>query len=126
MAKANIEKHVHKLKRHMHKSGNATLFCTLPDCQFKINPAFALGKRSICWRCGNDFIMTEYSLRLAKPHCESCHKPKIKNEVISKSEIAYIEDVIADMSKPAELSLAERLTQMIHANKPTELEDEDI
>jgi len=74
---AKIEKHVHKLKRHSFKSGNQIYFCALPDCHYKTAPALALGKRTICWRCGNDFIMNEYSLRLAKPHCENCHQPKV-------------------------------------------------
>lgn len=102
------EKHVHKLKKIKYKSGNATFFCALPDCSFKINPALALGKRSICWRCGNEFIMSEYSLRLAKPHCENCHKPKKLEELdLSRKEIF-------DMGEqPAELSLQERLQQTI-------------
>jgi len=76
---AKQEKHVHKLKKIRFKSGNTFFFCTLPDCSFKVNPALALGKRCLCWRCGQDFILDEYSIRLVKPHCRSCHKPK--NEV---------------------------------------------
>jgi len=76
--KKEVKKHVHKLKRHVHKSGNAVLFCALPDCSFKINPALALGKRTICWRCGDEFILDDYSLRLARPHCDNCHRSKKK------------------------------------------------
>lgn len=68
--------HVHKFRRHTYKSGNTMYFCALPDCNAKIAPNLTLGKRSICWRCGDDFIMNEYSIRLAKPHCNACHKPK--------------------------------------------------
>ena len=68
--------HTHKLKRLKYKSGNTIFFCCLPDCTFKTNIALALGKRSLCWRCGQEFILSEYSLRLAKPHCENCHQPK--------------------------------------------------
>ena len=70
------EQHTHKLKRHRHKSGNVVYFCCLPDCSYKINPSLALGKRSLCWRCDEPFIMNDYSLRLAKPHCPNCHKSK--------------------------------------------------
>jgi len=58
------------------KTGNSIYFCTLPDCTNKIKQPLALGKRSICWRCGNPFIMNEYAIRLANPHCEDCHKSK--------------------------------------------------
>lgn len=80
------EQHIHKLKLHRHKSGNAIFFCALPDCTFKTNIALALGKRSLCWRCGETFVMTEYSLRLIKPHCDACHK--------SKSVSAKLDDIL--------------------------------
>ena len=104
--------HVHKLKRVKYKSGNAIFFCTLPDCNFKTNIALALGKRSICWRCGEQFIMSEYSLRLAKPHCPACHKPKNLNDV-------KLDEII---TPPIELSLADRLNQTI---KQAQNQEED-
>jgi hypothetical protein len=107
------EKHIHKLKKINYKSGNKVFFCTLPDCNFKISVPLSLGKRSLCWRCGIDFIMNEYSLRLAKPHCDSCHRPK---------------DIKIDEKKiiltKVELSLSERLSQTINeANKQSDQED---
>lgn len=73
---SKTKKHIHKLKRHRFGSGNTIYFCTLPDCSYKIKQPLALGKESICNRCGNAFIMNEYSIRLAKPHCTDCHKSK--------------------------------------------------
>ena len=106
-----IEKHVHKFKRLKFKSGNTIFFCALPDCNQKLNTSLALGKRSLCWRCGEPFIMNEYSLRLAKPHCENCHKPK--NEIKEVKETTSIDEV---SSMP--LSLSERLQQTIQQAKP--------
>lgn len=80
------EKHVHKYRRHTYKSGNSVYFCALPDCSNKIATSLALGKRTICWRCGESFIMTEYSIRLAKPHCQNCHKIKLPSEVIEEQD----------------------------------------
>jgi hypothetical protein len=71
-----IQKHPHKLRRHRLKSGNVIYFCMLPDCSFKSSPALVLGKRAICHRCEQEFVMNEYSIRLAKPHCDACQKPK--------------------------------------------------
>ena len=107
------EKHVHKFKRLKYKSGNTIFFCALPDCAQKINISLALGKRSICWRCNSVFIMDEYTLRLSKPHCQNCHKPKnpIIQEVISKSEPP---------------SLSERLQQIINEAPKEEHVEEDI
>lgn len=75
MAKTQQD-HIHKLKRHRYSSGNIIYFCALPDCPYKITPPLALGKRAVCWRCGEPFILSDYAIRLAKPHCENCHKPK--------------------------------------------------
>lgn len=78
--KTNVKKpeHVHKFKAHAYGSGHKIFFCTLPDCNKKLKVALALGKKCICWRCGEPFILNEYSLRLVRPHCEDCHKSKNK------------------------------------------------
>lgn len=112
------EKHIHKFKRLKYKSGNQIFFCTLPDCNVKINSALALGKRSLCWRCGESFIMNEYSLRLAKPHCENCHKPKKELWLHKPSEAEKL--ATEDLVKT--ISLAERLQQTI---QQAQKEDEE-
>lgn len=101
---AVIQKHVHKLKRHKFKSGNVTYFCVL-DCSYKVSPAFAIGKSTICNICGDTFIMNEYSVRLAKPHCSSCHKPKhpIQQSTIQPiRETASLLDRLHAISTPAD------------------------
>ena len=68
--------HIHKLKRHTYKTGARSFFCVLPDCNYRVAVEMSLGKRSLCWRCGEEFILNEYSIRLARPHCHKCHKRK--------------------------------------------------
>lgn len=115
--------HTHKFKRLKYKTGNVTFFCALPDCNVKINPSLALGKRSLCWRCGEPFILTEYSLRLAKPHCESCHKPK-NNMNFNEADRYTTADEVG-VATNDNLSLAERLQQTLSGvNLPEEIEDE--
>jgi hypothetical protein len=62
--------------------------------------------------------MTEYSLRLAKPHCDACHK--------SKKIQATLEEIIPNTAISEvriDLSLADRLSQTIQqANKQGEEE----
>ena len=124
MAKATIEKHIHKLKKIRYKTtGAAVLFCALPDCSYKINPILALGKRSICWRCGNSFILNEYALRLAKPHCESCHRSKNgegKPETVTEAHAAEMLSGVSDTP----LTLAERLSQTIKQFQQIAVEDD--
>lgn len=47
--------------------------CIHPDCYHIIPKELMKGKRSTCI-CGNEFIITQKSLRLKNPHCESCSK----------------------------------------------------
>jgi hypothetical protein len=133
-----IEKHIHKLKRYSFKTGNTLYFCALPDCHFKLNPGMALGKRSICWRCGEPFIMTEYSLRLAKPHCANCHKPKVvKEHEMTEAEAKEISEVHDDINFPESriakqgeipMSLSERFNKAFSqpVTEVAEIEEEDI
>lgn len=56
--------------------------------------------------------MSEYSIRLAKPHCNNCHKSK-----------KQVEETI--VSKSNDLSLVSRLQQALQkANQPKEEEGE--
>lgn len=110
-------KHTHRLKRHKYKSGNIIYFCKLPDCSFKIAPALALGKRVLCNRCGEPFIMNEYSIRLAEPHCEDCHRVKVSLPPLPELGVKYdkIEDLAAGLANEApEQSLSERLKRVVN------------
>lgn len=124
-------KHVHKFKRHKFKTGGFTFFCALPDCSKKLAPALALGKESICWRCGNPFIMTDYALRLVKPHCEDCHKPKHATQQsvqYQNTDNLVIPIQHPELQHPVDTgkvpSLAERLSKAINGEK-LDMNDEE-
>lgn len=70
--------HVHKFKRHKYKTGNAVYFCVL-DCHFKIEVPLALGTKTLCNLCNEEFSMNEYTIKLARPHCEKCSKIKVSS-----------------------------------------------
>jgi hypothetical protein len=124
--KVTDTKHVHKLKRIKYKSGTVSLFCTLPDCTYKVNPALALGKRCICWRCEKEFLLNEYALRLAKPHCEACHKPKgdvTSNHPLHDEKGEFVITDVDHVNKEITLSLAERLKQTLNLTPAQEEEE---
>ena len=75
------EQHIHQLRKKKYRTGQAFFYCIGEECAFKINADVALNKRSLCNRCGKPFNLTQYSLRLAKPHCEDCHKKKNETDV---------------------------------------------
>ena len=105
------QKHVHKLKKINYRSGNSVFFCVL-DCGFKISVALALGKKSICWRCGEEFIMNEYSLRLTKPHCSGCHKSKLEKLDVSRE---------VEFNKSPPLGLLDRLNSITKKEEEEEI-----
>lgn len=129
------EKHTHKLKKVKYKSGNSLFFCTL-DCTYKISATLALGKKTICWRCGETFSMNDYSIRLIKPHCENCHKPKDASkspkEAYRQTESEVTENTQTSLqpSTPSVVpSLAEKLNQALRDAQDqsnAQNEEEDI
>lgn len=74
----------------------------------------SLGKASICNLCGDEFILNEYHIKLAKPHCDKCSKQKIrgtdgKNRYIRRSTIQIL-DTIAESKAD---SLRDRLNSIV-------------
>lgn len=103
MSNTNKEKHIHKLMGSRYKTGQKFFFCTGEDCTFKINKDTAIGKRTICWRCGNPFTLTVYSLTLVKPHCTNCHIAKgsrtARKETNDPNKIISISDILSDKAE---------------------------
>ena len=68
-------------KRHTHKYYRAEVAwgrvwaCALPDCHHYMPQhmeSLMNGKSSICWECGEKFVMTPASMEMDKPVCASC------------------------------------------------------
>lgn len=75
--KAEIKepRHIHMLQRF--KRGKQRGYrCVHPDCAYFTDRVLLLGKRSLCNRCGQEFILDQFALELAKPCCAACSKNK--------------------------------------------------
>jgi len=118
-----IKEHTHKFRRHTYETGSKIYFCTLPKCNKKIKVGLALGKESICWRCGKEFVMNEYSVRLAKPHCEDCHKSKVE----SNGDIHIERTVIPDFKStlPTEATGVIGTSLLDRLRKVTKIEEDE-
>jgi hypothetical protein len=113
--------HTHKLKKHRYPSGNSIFFCTLPDCHFKIDAPLAVGKRSLCNICDDEFIMTEYTIKLIRPHCEKCGKVKVKDADGSARYVKKASNkILTHIAQETQDSLRSRLENV------TSVADEDI
>jgi len=79
--------------------------------------ALVLGKNTICNLCGNEFIMNEYTVKLARPHCESCSKQKVKgsngkNHFIRKTSAPILSEVAQESSEDLRNRLSFVTTQV--------------
>ena len=116
-----IQQHAHKLKRHLYKTtGSRVFYCVLSDCSFKTEVQFTLGKKVICWRCGREFAMNEYSIRLAKPHCNNCTKSKTESEAIASEQVA------SEIAAESNMSLRDRLNKISVGAAEVAEREEDI
>lgn len=113
--------HIHKLKRHKYSSGNAVFFCILPDCHYKMDVALTLGKRTICNICDEEFIINEYTTKLAKPHCSDCGKIKVRD---ADGKSRYVKKVtnkiLSGLAEKSSEDLRSRLDDAVN----TSLEDD--
>ena len=118
---AKSPSHPHRLKKHKYPSGNAVYFCTLPDCHYKIDSALALGKRSQCNICGNEFIMNEYTIKLVKPHCPDCGKVKVRD---AEGNPRYVKKVINQILTGVATEVNSDLRARLNSVSSVDLEDE--
>jgi hypothetical protein len=85
--------HVHTYERI--PSEKTTRYkCADPDCSHVIMKTQLKGKRSLCWGCGNAFILTSEHLKRARPHC-GCFNDKPDNEG-REVEIDAVENLIME------------------------------
>jgi hypothetical protein len=93
-----ILKHVHRYqRRNIAKSQGKTYlvyYCSLPDCNHYLVPELVVGKKSICWKCGEAFILTADLARLAKPHCKKCGTQGTKRVEDSKTMEEFLKDFL--------------------------------
>lgn len=82
---------VHKYQRVRLGKKYIVYKCSLPNCAHFIRQELVVGRKSLCCRCGKEFLMTQKSL-LKKPHCEECTRRNKKgkgSERTSATTIGY-------------------------------------
>lgn len=64
---------VHKYQRFKSKKDNPIFKCMLDNCPHYLPQDFlVLGRRTICWGCGLEFLMTRDKIHVNKPKCDGC------------------------------------------------------
>lgn len=74
----------HKYQRVRWGKNKTIIFkCMRPGCTHYLHPEMMKGQDSICWSCGDIFMMNPDKLRRKKPKCDKCQS--------GKKAVAYIE-----------------------------------
>lgn len=77
-----------KSKRHIHKYYRTDLQftkvwrCALPDCNHYMPPHIAQlveGRGSICWGCGEIFVLDGHNMKDDQPQCYDCKPIETSN-----------------------------------------------
>jgi hypothetical protein len=80
-----MSKHPHKLILMNHK----TWKCTLQGCSFFVHKGLEhilVGKSSICWGCGDEFLFDESALSEEMPKCIECRIAR-PSQPITETEV---------------------------------------
>lgn len=70
--------HIHKYRRR--KYNKLYYYCIHPECSHTIHRDLLLGKRAICNRCEEPFIINSTSLQRVKPWCCNKDCPNLTGE----------------------------------------------
>lgn len=95
-----------KTKKNSNSGFHGYYKCADPDCTHRQKAELIIGKRSICNRCGGEFILpiAVDALR-ARPHCKKCTRKYPSRGIKRSSEIIQ-------MSGPPQVISTERLNQL--------------
>lgn len=82
--------HIHKYTRV--KTEKSTLMkCAIPGCKHFLARLLAVGRESLCWRCGEAFFLTMENTTLKKPCCDNCRRR-------NRTEVTFNPHLLEDAS----------------------------
>jgi hypothetical protein len=80
----SVMKHTHKYERRkLGKNSHIVFVCVLPGCSHNVSEELVKGRKSICWVCGEEFIVTKPRKNPIpkRPHCLTCTRKPDKSHV---------------------------------------------
>jgi hypothetical protein len=107
--KKKVVAHIHMYEK-VKWGANKTIIwkCCLADCSHYLHVEFILGKKSICFKCGNPFLMTYSKLLRNRPKCDDCQSlsgqgPKkrrdpVQQVLVKSAPIKKGETTVPDLS----------------------------
>ena len=78
--------HIHKLYKQKTSTGKNIYRCGFSGCPSFYYEAIVVGQASICWRCGDKFVISRGDLRIKYFHCQDCTKTKVKSDNLDAAD----------------------------------------
>lgn len=106
-------KHVHKYHHIDIGYGTKLWACALPTCNHHMPKHLensVIGKFSICWNCGQNFILDTENMKKDRPICISCLHPLPEPILDLTSKFAHPDDIPV---KPSEEDLQRKLQEIM-------------
>lgn len=73
MPNRKLAHEIHKFYRTTFKNSGTTIYrCGIAGCSTFLYEPLVIGRLSICWRCGDTFVVIKRTIRNKKFHCEDC------------------------------------------------------
>lgn len=97
------KQHTHKYQRMQFKYSGKVWACRLPDCNHFMPRDLEdtmEGKYSLCWSCGEQFMLTEKAMEDEQPKCDECRK---------KTGMEILERIKRTPKLPEDMPIEERL-----------------
>jgi protein-arginine kinase activator protein McsA len=87
--------HIHKYQKVKWGKKETEIFrCMLPDCSHYLHLEMALGKKSICHKCGRTFTLGKGDIIKVRPKCDNCVRHK---EVVSDPRFKDLDDLLRNL-----------------------------
>ncbi|HEY4698981.1 MAG TPA: hypothetical protein VIH27_01220 [Nitrososphaerales archaeon] len=79
-----MTKHIHRYVRiKIGRNQRIEYKCSIPGCTHHVREELAIGRESLCYRCGNVFFLDKENMKLTRPRCINC-KQSSNQTIIDK------------------------------------------
>jgi len=75
------------------------------------------GKFSICWNCGEQFILNPMNMKRDKPICEECSIPGLKDALEDSDSIKVTEEIVLEPNEDKPFDFAAFLAKPVPMKK---------
>ena len=105
-----MAKHVHKYEKTSFGKKEYKVFkCMLPDCPHYLQPALTVGRKHLCWGCGDEMIIEKRHLSVNKPKCAKC--VELRRRTLQEMKELPTEEELIEMGEDISVNFGELITK---------------